>query len=176
MTAPSTQEGPGPAELGRDGRFHRQASRFRDWVTADGSSGFPAAPGRYHLYVSLACPWAHRTVILRRLKGLEQAIGMSVVDPIRDDRGWAFRDVPGATGDPLHGWSFLSEAYAASDPSFAGRVSVPVLWDREAGRIVNNESADILRMLGTVFAPLASHPVALYPDEHAAEIDALNER
>ncbi len=176
MTAPSTQTGPGRAELGRDGRFHRQASRFRDWVTADGSSGFPAAPGRYHLYVSLACPWAHRTVILRRLKGLEQAIGMSIVDPIRDDRGWAFREVPGATGDPLHGWSLLSEAYAASDPSFAGRVTVPVLWDREAGRIVNNESADILVMLNSAFDHLAEHPERdYYPPARRKEIDPLQE-
>ncbi len=176
MTTPSNQPGPGSAERGRDGRFHRQASRFRDWVTADGSSGFPAATGRYHLYVSLACPWAHRTVILRRLKGLEPAIGMSIVDPIRDDRGWAFRDVPGATGDSLHGWSFLSDAYAASDPSFAGRVSVPVLWDRETGRIVNNESADIVVMLNAAFDDMAEHPERdYYPRGRREEIDALQE-
>ncbi|MEA2299585.1 MAG: glutathionyl-hydroquinone reductase [Solirubrobacteraceae bacterium] len=174
MTETATELGPGPAERGTDGRFHRQESRFRDWVTADGSSGFPAASGRYHLYVSLACPWAHRTVILRRLKGLEAAIGMSIVDPIRDDRGWAFREVPGATGDPINGWSYLAEAYAASDPSFDGRVSVPVLWDRETGRIVNNESADILVMLNHAFDHVAEHPERdFYPSELRGEIDAL---
>ncbi len=120
----------GRGERADDGRFTRQDSRFRDWVTADGSSGFPAAAGRYHLYVSWACPWAHRTIILRELKGLQDAIGMSVVDPIRDEHGWAFRDAPGTTGDPPHGWNFLSEAYAATDPDFDGRVTVPVLGVR----------------------------------------------
>ena len=132
MTQPTTSPSPieptlAKGEQATDGHFVRQSSRFRDWVTADGSSGFPAAGGRYHLYVSLACPWAHRTVILRSLKGLEDAIGLSIVDPIRDARGWAFRDVRGATGDPLHGWDYLAEAYAASDPDFDGRVTVPVL-------------------------------------------------
>jgi putative glutathione S-transferase len=174
MTETATEPGPGRAERSTDGRFNRQESRFRDWVTADGSSGFPAASGRYHLYVSLACPWAHRTIILRRLKGLEAAIGMSIVDPIRDDRGWAFREVPGATGDPINGWTYLAEAYAASDPSFDGRVSVPVLWDRETGRIVNNESADILVMLNRAFDHVAEHPDRdYYPSELRGEIDAL---
>jgi putative glutathione S-transferase len=176
MSQPTSQTGPAAAERGRDGRFDRQASRFRDWVTADGSSGFPAQAGRYHLYVSLACPWAHRTVILRRLKGLEEAIGMSIVDPIRDEQGWAFRPVRGATGDPVNGWSFLSQAYAATDPAFAGRVTVPVLWDLEAGRIVNNESADILVMLNGEFDALADHPERdYYPRADRDEIDALQE-
>jgi len=158
------------------GRFDRQPSRFRDWVTADGSSGFAAQAGRYHLYVSLACPWAHRTVILRRLKGLERVIGMSITDPIRDDLGWALRPVRGATGDPLHGWSYLSEAYAASDPSFSGRVTVPVLWDEQTGRIVNNESADILVMLNRAFNGLADHPQRDYlPAQRATEIEQLQE-
>jgi glutathionyl-hydroquinone reductase len=161
-------------EAGDDGAFHRQESQFRNWVTADGSSGFPAVADRYHLYVCRACPWAHRTIIGRRLMGLEDVISISFVDPIRDARGWAF------TGegyeDPLHGWAFLSEAYFASDPGYVDRVSVPVLWDREQSVIVNNESADILRMLSTAFAPLAEHPVELYPEARAAEIDALNER
>ncbi len=174
--APTIAQGPGPAERGTGGRFERQASRFRDWVTPDGSSSLPAEPGRYHLYVSLACPWAHRTVILRRLKGLEAVIGLSITDPIRDHGGWAFRAVRGATGDPVNGWSLLSEAYTASDPSFAGRVSVPVLWDRWTGRIVNNESADIVVMLNGAFDALADHPERdYYPQALRPEIDALNE-
>jgi putative glutathione S-transferase len=176
VSQPTSQTGPGAAERSRDGRFNRQASRFRDTVTADGSSGFPAQAGRYHLYVSLACPWAHRTVIVRRLKGLETAIGMSIVDPIRDEQGWAFRPVAGATGDPVNGWSLLSEAYTATDPAFAGRVTVPVLWDRQTGRIVNNESADILVMLNGEFDVLADHPDRdYYPRADRDEIDALQE-
>ena len=162
-----------PNETTTQGAFQRQASRFRDWVTADGSSDFPAAAGRYHLYVSLACPWAHRTLIARARKGLEAAIGVTVVDPIRDERGWAF----GAEPDPLNGWSFLSEAYQASDPEFEGRVTVPVLWDRERGVIVNNESADILRMLNSAFDAWAEHPERdLYPQPLRDEIDAVNAR
>lgn len=159
----------------REGAFVRQTSRFRDWVTADGSSGFAPEAGRYHLYVARACPWAHRTIIGRRLMGLEDAISISFVDPIRDDRGWAFTE-PGRYEDPVNGFGLLADAYHASDPSFADRVTVPVLWDRQRSTIVNNESADILRMLSTVFAPLAQHPVVLYPDTLASEIDALSER
>jgi putative glutathione S-transferase len=168
-----------PVTLGseehRDGTFVRQDSRFRGWVTADGSSGFAPEAGRYHLYVARACPWAHRTIIGRRLMGLERAISISFVDPIRDERGWAFSQ-PGRYEDPVNGFEFLSEAYHRVDPGFADRVTVPVLWDRRTQTIVNNESADILRMLSTVFAPLAEHPVVLYPGALAAEIDALNER
>jgi putative glutathione S-transferase len=153
-----------------DGSFQRPESRFRRWV---GSPEFPVEVGRYHLYVARACPWAHRTIIGRRLMGLEEAIGISFVDPIRDDRGWAF------TGDgyvdPINEFAFLSEAYRATDPSYDDRVSVPVLWDRQAGTIVNNESADIFRMLHTVFAPLAAHPVELYPSALRPEIDSLND-
>jgi glutathionyl-hydroquinone reductase len=155
-----------------DGSFRRQDSRFRGWVSDDGSSDFPLAAGRYHLYVSRACPWAHRTMIGRRLMGLEDAIGVSYVDPLRDERGWAFSG--GAYTDPVNDFAFLGEAYTATDPGYEDRVSVPVLWDTERGVIVNNESADILRMLGTVFAPLAKHPVDLYPSELREEIDALN--
>ncbi len=158
-----------------DGMFVRQASRFRGWVTADGSGGFAPAAGRYHLYVARACPWAHRTIIGRALMGLEEAITVSYVDPIRDARGWAFTE-PGRYEDPLHGFGLLAEAYRRVDPGFEDRVTVPVLWDRERDTIVNNESADILRMLSTVFAPLAEHPVVLYPRERAAQIHALNER
>jgi putative glutathione S-transferase len=167
----------GRGERGDGGRFTRQDSRFRDWVTADGSSGFPAAAGRYHLYVSLACPWAHRAVILRELKGLQDAIAMSIVDPIRDEHGWAFRDVPGTTADRLHGWDHLSEAYAASDPDFDGRITVPVLWDTETGRIVNNESADVLVMLNAAFDAFAAHPERdYYPAGLRPVIDPLNAR
>jgi putative glutathione S-transferase len=157
-----------------DGSFHRQESRFRSWVTADGSSGFALEAGRYHLYVARACPWAHRTIIARRLMGLEAAVSISFVDPIRDERGWAFSGQ--GYEDPVNGFRFLSEAYVATDALYEDRVSVPVLWDRERAVIVNNESADILRMLSTVFAPLAAHPVELYPSELAAEIDRLNGR
>ncbi len=158
----------------RDGAFVRQQSRFRNWVTADGSSGFAVEPGRYHLYVARACPWAHRTIVGRRLMGLEQAISISYADPIRDQRGWAFSE-PGRYEDPVNGFSFLAEAYQAVDSEFSDRVTVPVLWDKHTGTIVNNESADILRMLSTVFAPLADHPMVLYPAAHAQAIDALNE-
>jgi glutathionyl-hydroquinone reductase len=155
-----------------NGAFVREDSTFREWVTADGSSGFPVQDGRYHLYVSRACPWAHRTLIGRRLMGLEDAIGVSYADPIRDSRGWAF------TGsgyvDSVNGFKFLSQAYLATDPGYEARVSVPVLWDKERRTIVNNESADILRMLSTVFAPLARHPVVLYPKPWHEEIDELN--
>jgi putative glutathione S-transferase len=146
------------------GTFERQASVFRDRVEA-------VEPGRYHLYISWACPWAHRTAIGRLVMGLEDAIGLSAVDPIRDERGWRFSG--GEYTDPLNGFAFLAEAYAATDPRFGGRVSTPVLWDRETGRVVNNESADILRMLVTDFAPLAAHPVDLYPVAQADGIDAL---
>lgn len=154
-------------ESGDDGSFKRQESKFRDRV-AD-----PEA-GRYHLYLSWACPWAHRAIIARRLMGLEGAIGMSVVDPIRDAKGWAFTG--GEYVDRANGFELLAEAYDATDPEFEGRYSVPVLWDTRENRIVNNESGDILRMLTTDFAPLAEHPIDLYPAEHADEIDALNER
>jgi putative glutathione S-transferase len=158
----------------RGGAFVRQHSRFRNWVTADGSSGFAAEAGRYHLYVARACPWAHRTIIGRCLMGLERAITISFVDPLRDERGWRFSE-PGRYEDPVNNFRFLAEAYRAADPGFADRVTVPVLWDKQTSTIVNNESADILRMLSTAFAPLAAHPVVLYPDGQADAIDVLNE-
>jgi putative glutathione S-transferase len=157
-----------------DGSFRRQESQFRRWVSDEPGTEFPVQGSRYHLYVARACPWAHRTIIARRLMGLENAIGLSFVDPIRDERGWAFTGAEYV--DPVNGFEFLSEAYVATDSAYGARVSVPVLWDRETGVIVNNESADILRMLGTVFAPLASHPVELYPSSLRPEIDELNHR
>lgn len=164
------------AETDDDGRFVRQVSRFRDTVTADGSSGFRAEPGRYHLYVSLACPWAHRTIIVRRLKRLEDVISMSVVDPVRDERGWAFREGRGHGPDPVNGFAFLSEAYEASDPGFEGRVTVPVLWDRRTGRIVNNESPEVIRILNSAFDEWGDASVDLYPAGLRDEIDAVNDR
>src|SRR5438045_4878820 len=118
-----------PAEQSAEGEFERQEDAYRHLVTADGTSSFPAAVGRYHLYISLACPWASRALIVRNLKGLHDGVSMSVVDPIRDYRGWAFRDGPGYSRDPINRFAFLSEAYAATDPNFDGRVTVPVLWD-----------------------------------------------
>ena len=158
-----------------EGRFVRQDDAFRDWVTADGSSGFPAEAGRYHLYVSLACPWAHRTIIVRALKGLDHAIGMTVVDPIRDDFGWAFRDDGRATRDPVNGFAYLAEAYRATDAHYHGRVTVPVLWDTVTKRIVSNSDDDIMRMFETEFKALAKLPeLDLYPEHRRAEIDELN--
>jgi putative glutathione S-transferase len=165
----------GKASTSPAGAFVREASRFRDWVTADGSSGYAAQPGRYHLYVSPACPWAHRTVIVRLLKGLEHAVTISAVDPIRDERGWRFTEGPGHGPDPVNGFAYLREAYLASDPAHDGRVTVPVLWDRESGRIVNNESAEIIRMLNSEFAAWGDRDVDLYPAPLREEIDAVNE-
>lgn len=161
-------------ESAGDGSFQRQVSQFRRWVSAEPGAEFPPQAGRYQLYVARACPWAHRTIIARMLMGLEDSIGLSFVDPIRDERGWAFTG--GKYLDPVNGFEFLSEAYLATDPDYEARVTVPVLWDTESGVIVSNESADILRMLGTAFAPLAEHPVELYPERLRDEIDALNDR
>jgi putative glutathione S-transferase len=154
------------------GAWKRPESRYRDAVSADGSSGFPAAAGRYHLYVSLACPWAHRTVIVRRLKGLEHAIGMTIVDPIRDQRGWAFTGAPGTDRDPLHGFAFLSQVYDLSEPG-PHHVSVPVLFDRETNRIVNNESSEILRMLNSEWDAFTDVRLDLYPEALRDEIEEL---
>jgi putative glutathione S-transferase len=161
-------------EQSEDGRFMRQQDAFRGWVRAAAGGAFPAASGRYHLYVSLACPWAHRTIIMRKLKGLESAIGMTVVDPIRDERGWAFRDGPGYSSDPVNGFHFLSEAYLRTDLNFTGRVTVPVLWDRETEQIVSNSDDDILRMLETEFEAFATDHTDYYPPSHRSEIDELN--
>ena len=152
-----------PDEQSTDGEFERQEDAFRAWISADGSTPHPPAAGRYHLYVSLACPWASRTVIARHLKGLEAAIGMTVVDPIRDESGWAFRDGPGHSADPVEGFKFLSEAYTASDPDFRHRVTVPVLWDKQLRRIVNNSEDDICRMFNSAFGTLAHREPDLFP-------------
>jgi len=158
-----------------DGEFERQEDQFRNWVTADGSSAHPAASGRYHLYVSLACPWAHRAIIVRQLKKLEDVVGMTVVDPVRDERGWAFRDGPGHTPDPVNGFAFLSEAYQATDPQYDGRVTVPVLWDKQEKRIISNSDDDIMRMLNSAFDAFTDSHLDLYPEELRDEIDTVND-
>ena len=152
-------------DLARDGSFARRASVFRDWVEE-------GEPGRYHLYVAASCPWCHRTMIVRELMGLGEVVGISYLDPIRDARGWAFTG--GRFVDEVEGMKFLAEAYLRTEGDFDGRVTAPVLWDREAGRIVNNESSEIIRMFETgVFGGAGPE---LYPQELAAEIDAVNER
>ena len=165
-----------PTEQSESGEFQRQEDAFREWISADGSTPYPAATGRYHLYVSLACPWASRTVIFRMLKGLEDKISMTIVDPIRDERGWAFRDGPGHSTDPVNGFKFLSEAYAATDPNFDGRVTVPVLWDKETKKIVNNCEDDICRMFNDAFNAVAQNKdVDLFPKEIAQEQEKLSD-
>jgi putative glutathione S-transferase len=161
-----------PRRHGASGAWERPESRFRDFVTADGSSAFPAAAGRYHLYASLACPWAHRTIIVRRLKGLEHTIGLTIVDPVRDEGGWAFTGAPGTDLDPLHGFGLLSQVYDLSEPG-PHHVSVPVLFDRETDRIVNNESSEILRMLDREWDAFTDVRLDLYPEALRAEIDEL---
>ncbi|MEY4939942.1 MAG: hypothetical protein RIQ93_1677 [Verrucomicrobiota bacterium] len=152
-----------PAEATETGEFRRQEDAFRDWILLEGSGGYTPDAGRYHLYVSLACPWAHRTVIVRQLRGLERSVGLTVVDPVRDDRGWAFRDGPGYSSDPVNGFGFLRDAYLASDRHFRGRWTVPVLWDKKSGRIVNNSEDDICRMFNEVLARPAPGAPDLFP-------------
>ncbi|MBB4264658.1 glutathione S-transferase family protein [Roseospira visakhapatnamensis] len=151
------------------GRFQRQDSAFRAWIGADGGTPFPAEAGRYHLYVSLACPWAHRTLILRSLKGLTEAIPVTVVDPLMLANGW---EIP-AGADPVHGARFLHQVYTAAKPDYTGRVTVPVLWDRKTGTLVNNESGEIIRMLNHGFGALASGP-DFYPEPLRPAIDSMN--
>ena len=163
-----------PDEQSEEGEFKRQEDAFRRHITADGSSGYPATKGRYHLYVSWACPWAHRTIIVRKLKKLEDVISMTVVDPIRDERGWAFREGPAHSLDPINGFHFLSEAYKATDPRYIGRVTVPVLWDKETKRIVTNSDDDLMRMFNSEFNRRTDSSLDLYPDGLRKEIDELN--
>lgn len=167
----------------RQGGFVRQTSSFRHWVTPDGApgptgeGGFKAEPGRYHLYVALICPWASRTLIARQLKGLQDVISVSVVEPRLLNQGWHFGDYPGSDRDTLNGVEWLHELYTRADPQFTGRATVPVLWDKQTGRLVNNESADILRMLDSAFAAWADPAISLYPADLAdlaAGIDTLN--
>lgn len=177
-----------PAEQTVSGEFQRQEDAFREWISNDGSTAYLAAPGRYHLYVSLACPWASRTIIFRKLKGLEDAIGMTVVDPFRDEKGWAFRDPektrPGSlkdldqfeSTDPVNRFRYLSEAYKATDPNFKERVTVPVLWDKETKKIVNNCEDDICPMFNSVFNEFAKNKdVDLFPKDLEAEHSKVND-
>ena len=163
------------AETDNKGAFVRQAYSIRDRITADGSSPFPAEPGRYHLYVSLACPWAQRTMIVRKLLGLEDPISLSVVDPIRDERGWAFRDGPEHSRDSINDFEFLSEAYLRTDPDYTGRYTVPCIWDRVTGRLVTNNYPDITIDFETQWGAY-QRPDApdLYPEALRAEIDSVN--
>ncbi len=162
------------------GRFQRSKSQFRDFVTKDGTPaegrerGFKAEPGRYHLYVSLACPWAHRTLIFRKLKKLEDVISVSVVHHFMDENGWTFLKEDGATGDDLYGFDFLHQIYTKADPAYSGRVTVPVLWDKKTETIVSNESAEIIRMLNDAFDEWGDATLDLYPEELRNEIDSIN--
>ena len=163
------------------GRFKRSESAFRNWVTADGEAGpsgkagFRAEAGRYHLYVSLACPWAHRTLIMRQLKGLEEMITVSVVHPLMLENGWTFdEDFPAATGDSLYQNEYLYQLYLHADPQYSGRVTVPVLWDKHQHTIVSNESADIIRMLNSAFDGVGARAGDYYPQDLHEEINALN--
>ncbi len=158
------------------GEFVRTESAFRSRITADGSSGYKAEAGRYHLYVSLACPWAHRTMIFRTLKGLERAISIAIVDPITEANGWAFNERPGCIPDAVNGARFLYQIYAKARPHYTGRVTVPALWDRENATIVNNESAEIIRMLNREFDAWAEKALPdMYPEALRPEIDRWNE-
>ncbi len=173
------------AEVSAEGEFQRQEDQFRDLITADGSSGYPAAAGRYHLYVSLACPWASRTLVLRNLKGLEDVIGLTIVDPVRDEEnGWAFRQPSTQwppnqqfeSTDPVNGFYYLKEAYLATDPNFDGRVTVPVLWDKQTNQIVNNCEDDICPMFNREFNAFAKDRQRdFFPAEIAAEHAALSD-
>ena len=164
------------------GEFERDESAFRSWITPDGSpgptgkGGFPAEAGRYRLYISLACPWAHRANAVRHLKGLTVAIELNVVHWLMTDGGWSFRDGECVTGDPAIGADNLHELYTHAKPDYSGHVTVPVLWDTQTETIVNNESADIMRMLGSAFDGCGANDLDLYPEDHRDEIDALNER
>ena len=164
------------------GKFVRESARFRNWVTEDGSpgpggeGGFKAEPGRYHLYVSLACPWAHRTLIMRALKGLEELVSVSVVSPIMLDDGWTYDTATGSSGDSLGERQFHHQVYTDAVSDYTGRVTVPVLWDRQRNTIVNNESSEIIRMFNTAFNSLTGNSQDYYPEALRQGIDAWNER
>lgn len=164
------------------GRFVRKDAAFRNWVTCDGTAGptgkggFRAEPGRYHLYVSLACPWAHRTLIMRQLKGLEDMISLSVVHWLMREEGWTFADGPGVIPDAVSGARVLHQVYTLANPQYTGRVTVPVLWDRQQATIVSNESSEIIRMMNSAFDGLGARPGDYYPLDLRAQIDAVNAR
>ncbi|WP_085899453.1 glutathione S-transferase family protein [Kiloniella majae] len=178
-------------KVSKDGKYHREETSFRNWISSDAGinedvainekgqsqrdAKFAPEVGRYHLYVSYACPWAHRTLIMRSLKGLEDAISVSTVNPILKDDGWEFTDQEGGFSDHLSDKSFLHEIYTLADPNYTGRVSVPVLWDKKLKTIVSNESAEIMRMLNTAFVGVAGNDINFVPDELLSEIDAVND-
>jgi len=163
-----------PGETTHDGEFRRQESLFRSWCGPGDDCDHEPEPGRYHLYVSYACPWAHRAIIFRKLKRLEDVVSMTVVDPIRDERGWAFRDGSGHSTDPVNGFKFLGEAFLQTDPGYDKKFNVPVFWDKKTGRIVNNESSEVIRILNSAFDEWAPGTPDFYPQELREEIDAIN--
>ncbi len=172
-----TEEDP-PVEVGKSGDFRRIDSRFRDWVTADGSSGFKAEPGRYHLYIAYNCPWAHRALIYRAIKKLDHAITVAACVPNRRSQGWTFEDdpqFPDCTPDLINHFHYMHEAYSATDPHYTGKVTVPTLWDTKTRRIVNNESSEIIRMFNSEFPGIAGNDTDFYPEPLRAEIDRINE-
>lgn len=159
------------------GEFVRESAQLRGWIGSSGPAGSPVRPaeaGRYHLYVSLACPWAHRVMMMRELKGLNEVIGISHVSPLMLDQGWTYRTDEGSSGDPINGVSHHHQLYTMTDPHYTGRVTVPVLWDRKDGVIVNNESADLMRIFNTAFDDLTGNSLDFYPPELRGEIDAVN--
>ncbi len=162
------------------GRFKRQESSFRNWITADGSpgpgeeGGFEAEPGRYHLYVAYACPWAHRALIFRKLKGLDDMMSLSVVNPLMKENGWTFEPGYKVHPDPIHDATFMHQVYTAADPDYTGRVTVPVIWDRKKNTIVNNESAEIIRMLNSAFDGVGAKDGDFYPEDLREAIDEIN--
>ncbi|BAZ66683.1 MAG: glutathione S-transferase family protein [Pelatocladus maniniholoensis HA4357-MV3] len=158
-------------EQNQSGEFHEIPTTFRDRVSADGTSGFKTEVRRYHLYVSLGCPWAHRTLIMRELKGLNDVISVSIVDPIMSDKGWMFSEAPGAIPDFVNHAQYLQDIYLKADPKYTGRVTVPVLWDQQTQTIVNNESREIMRMFDVEFASLATQKIDLYPRDLQQQID-----
>ncbi len=165
-----------PRRSDERGGFQRPDSSFRSWVSADGSSDFPAEPGRYHLYVNRGCPWAHRALLYRAVKGLDGVVSLSATAPAAGPSGWRFAPGPGCIADPIHGAEHLHQVYAAAQPDYTGRVTVPVLWDRKTGTIVNNESSEIIRMFNSAFDTWGDAKLDFYPGDLASEIDALNER
>jgi putative glutathione S-transferase len=169
-------------DTAKDGRFKRESAQRRNWITADGAAGpsgvggFPAQADRYHLYVSLACPWAHRTLVLRQLKGLQGLIDVSVVSWLMGEDGWTFDSNYGSSGDQLDQFSYMHQRYTADDPNYSGRVTVPLLWDKQRQCIVSNESAEIIRMFNSAFDGLTGNPLDFYPEPLRGEVDALNQR
>ena len=165
-----------PDEPSQGGEFKRQDDAFRAWIRADGSTPYAPESGRYHLYVSLACPWAHRTIIVRQLKRLEPVIGLTAVDPVRGHEGWAFRDGLGHSQDPINGFTYLREAYLATDPGYRGRWTVPVLWVKQMRRIVNNSEDDLCRMFNDEFKSVSSsNSIDLFPVALSREQEALSD-